>query len=219
MPNPWLRLYAEIANDPKVLVLTEALRWRYVALLCLHCNAQYENAPNDEVALSLRVTVEEWIETKEILIKRGLLRDNGSIKGWEKRQFISDIKDSTSAERQKRYRDNKRNARNATVTSRLPDTDTDKSSKPSVSHEKIVFDGSSFQNINGQLAVWNKAFPAVDVKIELAKAEAWLIANPKNRKSNYARFILNWLTKAQDKAPRSASNSSNLFDGVEGYGH
>ena len=44
---------------------------------------------------------------------------------WEKRQYISDLKDPTSAQRQKRYRDGKRNDRNATVTSRLPEADTD----------------------------------------------------------------------------------------------
>ena len=50
---------------------------------------------------------------------------DGKISGWDKRQYISDIKDPTAAERQKRYRKNKRNARNAPVTSRLPESDTD----------------------------------------------------------------------------------------------
>jgi uncharacterized protein YdaU (DUF1376 family) len=74
-------------------------------------------------------------------------------------------------------------------------------SKPTVDHEKIVFDGRSFQNINGQFEVWTSAFPAVDVQGELNRAAAWLIANPKNQKSNYARFLTNWLSRAQDKAP------------------
>lgn len=49
---------------------------------------------------------------------------------------------------------------------------------------------------------WAKAYPAVDVASELAKAAVWLTANPKNQKSNYARFLSNWLSKAQDRAPR-----------------
>ncbi len=48
---------------------------------------------------------------------------------------------------------------------------------------------------------WGSAYPAVDVQTELAKAGAWLLANPKNQKSNYARFLTNWLTRAQDRAP------------------
>lgn len=49
---------------------------------------------------------------------------------------------------------------------------------------------------------WVKAYPAVDVPGELAKAAVWLTSNPKNQKSNYARFLSNWLSKAQDRAPR-----------------
>jgi hypothetical protein len=48
---------------------------------------------------------------------------------------------------------------------------------------------------------WGTAYPAVDLQSELAKAAAWLLANPKNQKSNYARFLTNWLTRAQDRAP------------------
>jgi hypothetical protein len=48
---------------------------------------------------------------------------------------------------------------------------------------------------------WVKAYPAVDIGRELASACAWLIANPANQKSNYARFLTNWLKRAQDRAP------------------
>lgn len=47
---------------------------------------------------------------------------------------------------------------------------------------------------------WVKAYPAVDVDRELTAAATWLIANPKNVKSNYARFLTNWLSRAQDRA-------------------
>ena len=125
MANTWFRLYPEILHDPKVQILSETLRWRYVALLCLQCNDILKISPDDEIALSLRITVEEWSVTRTEFIKRNLLTQTGSIKGWEKRQFISDIKDPTASARQKRYRDSKRNERNANVTSRLPESDTD----------------------------------------------------------------------------------------------
>lgn len=51
------------------------------------------------------------------------------------------------------------------------------------------------------MASWRDAFPAIVVETEVARAGLWLTANPKNRKSNYERFLLNWLTRAQDKAP------------------
>lgn len=161
MPNPWFRLYAEIINDPKVLVVTEALRWRYVALLCIHCNEQYENVPDDEVALALRVTEQEWLETKQLFIKRKLLAEDGSISGWEKRQYISDLKDPTAAERQKRYRENKRNNRNASVTSRAPESDTDTDTDINITHdfEKFFAAYPNKKDKKKALAAWRKTKP------------------------------------------------------------
>lgn len=147
MANPWFRLYSKTITDTKLIAVTEALRWRYVALLCIQCNGEYETMPDDEIALALRITEEEWLSTKEIFIKRKLLDSDGTITSWEKLQYISDLKDPTAAERQKRYRDNKRNNRNATVTSRSPesDTDTDKTSKTNVRSSTSRFD--EFWNI------------------------------------------------------------------------
>lgn len=48
---------------------------------------------------------------------------------------------------------------------------------------------------------WASAYPAVAIDAELAKARAWAVANPKNRKSNWRRFLSAWLSRAQDKAP------------------
>ena len=49
---------------------------------------------------------------------------------------------------------------------------------------------------------WQQAYPAVDVLSELRRMETWASANPVNRKSNWQRFIVNWLTRAQDRAGR-----------------
>lgn len=53
------------------------------------------------------------------------------------------------------------------------------------------------------LSKWQDAYQAINVKTEIAKAEAWLLANPKNRKSDYVRFLNGWLSRAQDRAPRA----------------
>lgn len=68
---------------------------------------------------------------------------------------------------------------------------------------KINFDVSSskFSNLNGKLEVFKEKFPAVNVPAEILKMEAWLMSNPSNRKSNYEKFITNWLMRAQDRAP------------------
>ncbi|NPT59066.1 replication protein [Paraburkholderia elongata] len=57
------------------------------------------------------------------------------------------------------------------------------------------------------MAKWQQAYPALSLDAELSKASAWIIANPKNKKSNYARFLTNWLTRAQDKAPKQGGGN------------
>ena len=47
---------------------------------------------------------------------------------------------------------------------------------------------------------WAEAYPACDITSEFAKMREWMLANPKKaKKSNYRRFIVNWLSKAQDR--------------------
>lgn len=48
--------------------------------------------------------------------------------------------------------------------------------------------------------IWAKAYPAIDLDVELSKALAWVIANPKNVKSNWERFLAGWFTRSQDRA-------------------
>lgn len=55
---------------------------------------------------------------------------------------------------------------------------------------------------------WSRAYPALDVVAEVNRAAAWLYANPSNRKSDYVRFLTNWLARAQDRAPRSRTSGA-----------
>jgi hypothetical protein len=55
---------------------------------------------------------------------------------------------------------------------------------------------------SADLKAWAAAFPAISVPAEIRRAAEWLKANPKNRKSNYRRFLVGWFTRAQDRAPR-----------------
>ena len=43
-------------------------------------------------------------------------------------------------------------------------------------------------------------YPAIDVREEIRRAKAWLLANPRNAKKDWKRFINSWLSRAQDKA-------------------
>ena len=47
---------------------------------------------------------------------------------------------------------------------------------------------------------WSEAYPACDISTELTRMREWLISNPtKAVKSNWRRFITNWLSRSQDR--------------------
>ena len=77
-------------------------------------------------------------------------------------------------------------------------------SEPPSKKPQIDFDWSSysFKNITeNDIKLWQKAYPAIDIEQEINKAASWLAANPKNKKKNYRRFLTNWFSRAQDRAP------------------
>jgi len=68
--------------------------------------------------------------------------------------------------------------------------------------QQIIFSfkEKGWKNITkDHIKVWEKAYPACDINLELAQMEAWLLANPDKKKSQYERFINNWLKKSQDR--------------------
>ena len=69
---------------------------------------------------------------------------------------------------------------------------------------KIEFDFEirSFKNITVlQVKFWEEVYPDCDViDILTKKMPAWLDANPqKAHKKNYKRFIVNWLSRQQER--------------------
>lgn len=63
------------------------------------------------------------------------------------------------------------------------------------------FKSSSWEGIGeGDIAKWQEAYPACDIKIELARMREWILSNKqKGKKSNWRRFITNWLSRTQDR--------------------
>lgn len=86
-----------------------------------------------------------------------------------------------------------------------PDDDEPKIAEAKPAKIKPTFDWETGKIVGLPDAVidkWQEAYPAVNVRAEIAKAEAWQLANPKNRKGDYVRFLNNWLMRQQDRAPR-----------------
>lgn len=64
-----------------------------------------------------------------------------------------------------------------------------------------VWTGERWEGISPEIrAEWQAAFPACDIDRQLAAMKAWLVANASRaHKSNWPRFIVNWLKREQDR--------------------
>ena len=79
MSNPWFRLYSEFAIDAKMQMMSEAFQRRYIMLLCLRCSNGDVTLQDDEVAFQLRISNEEWLDTKACFVDKGLIAIDGSV--------------------------------------------------------------------------------------------------------------------------------------------
>lgn len=146
---PWFRLYADIVDDELMGFLSFEDQRHYVWLLALKCAGTLDKEyPRDGmldavVGRKLGLQGDALVNMKGRLLDMGLIDDAWQPRGWERRQYVSDAKDPTAAERMRRYRAKQRlqgtdqtasdgnephqtvTDRNAPVTLLLPDSDTD----------------------------------------------------------------------------------------------
>lgn len=113
-PMPWLKLWHNYLDSAKVQSVTEALRARYVALLCVTCRCDLGGALPDicQTAFMLRMTVTQLQESLDELVKAKLIDKNGKhyrIHDWSDWQGEK----SPGAIRQKRYRQRRNAGHNA----------------------------------------------------------------------------------------------------------
>lgn len=135
----WFRMYDDVVNDPKVLCLSsDALRWQWVALLCVASKNGGKLPAIAHVAVTLRLPPQRAAAVLVELHQAELLDklDDGTFvpHNWNGRQYQSD----SSAERMRRHRLRKTSASpditdsvtcdvtgDVTVTVQSTDTDTD----------------------------------------------------------------------------------------------
>lgn len=74
---------------------------------------------------------------------------------------------------------------------------------PSVIKIPVVKPAGEYPISADDVEGWKETFPAVDVIGELRKMREWCLANPQRRKTSRGvrRFIINWLSRAQDRGP------------------
>lgn len=67
-----------------------------------------------------------------------------------------------------------------------------------------MIDLTYFQIAEWRLLEWEQLYSPLNVVGELQKMKQWLDANPRRRKKNYNRFIINWLNKESARVERQA---------------
>jgi hypothetical protein len=159
----WFRFYDEVLNDPKVQLLPPEKFKIWVNLLCLASKNDGVLPALDAVTFALRVTRDDLVTTLDQFRDAGLLdlvevRDapmSYEPHNWKERQYISDTKDPTGAERARRYRERHgrvtRDGRDANVSVTATRTDTESDSEAdSDSEQKDI----SLRSVND----WPKDF-------------------------------------------------------------
>lgn len=78
----------------------------------------------------------------------------------------------------------------------------------------VLNDKSEYPVYERQTTEWREAYPAVDIRRELFKMKAWLDANPRKRKTKAGilRFVVNWLSRAQDKGGDEAEEEPPEYE-------
>ena len=116
MANPWFRMYAEFAHDPKVQMLSEVMQRRYLMLMCLRCSNALVTLHETEIAFYLRVTSEDLEETKRLFVAKGFIDSTWVLLNWDKRQFVSDSSAPRVAKLRAKRKATAKQACNVTVT-------------------------------------------------------------------------------------------------------
>jgi hypothetical protein len=139
-------------------------------------------------------------------------------------QWNTPAKDTTAAERMRKHREKERVARNTvTVTAPLrvtvtpdktrqdkiedipaapvPTSDPPKASRSRAKSSVSWTADAGWTGItDADRQEWQAAFPGAVLAQELAKATAWLKANPSRAgRRNWRRFLVGWLQRCQDK--------------------
>lgn len=130
----WFKLYPEIANHPRLRILSFEDRWHYVSLMCAKADGTLDQ-PNEKLrdqmlSVHLGLTPVEMAAVKERLMDVELIAEDWDIINWEDKQSS----DATGAARKRRQRAreklakeeelrNKNKEQDVTVTGQSRDTE------------------------------------------------------------------------------------------------
>jgi len=75
---------------------------------------------------------------------------------------------------------------------------------------KFSFETQKWEGIEEEdIKRLKESYPACDIQTELARMREWILANPQKRKKNWYRFIVNWLTRTQERGGTAGVQQKN----------
>lgn len=215
--NPWFRMYTDFLRDPKMLSLAFEDQRHFIAILALKSEGTLDSGATGAM-LDRMVAQFIWVdysaigEVKRRLIEADLIEQDWQPIAWNRRQFVSDH-DPTGAERQRRYRqkrrDDERDAlRNgdsngegdASVTLPEQNRTEQRQNRTEGRARKRATPIPAHFPITDSMRDWAKAnASSVDVERETAKFIDWAQATGKSYKDHIAAWR-NWIRKAGEFA-------------------
>lgn len=213
---------SDFLSDDKVALMSAAEVGAYVLLLCRAWQQKTPGtlpAKDEYLSRWARMSMEEWEATKEIILMPFELNDDVSPSRYEQHRMMRDIErisktlldrknKATMAANARWGKECPSNAQAVPKREKLKDK-TISSSKTS----KVTWsEDDGWVGVESSVPGWSEAFPNADVLGELKKMSAWLDANPGKRKKQYKRFIVNWLSGANQKGALSADKRTSEYD-------
>lgn len=77
---------------------------------------------------------------------------------------------------------------------------------------EIIFECQYFKVSKNKVLEFKIAFPYIDIMNEFNKMKLWLDANPTKHKSNYGKFILNWLSRSHQPKQKEFKDYDYMGD-------
>ena len=208
MANQWFRLYSEFATDPKIRMMGEALQRRYIMLLCLRCSNDDVTLHDDEITFQLRISNEEWQETKSAFLAKNLIGSDNSPSAWDKRQYRSD----SSTERVSMFRNKAKQECNVSVTP--PDTDTDTDTDTEVKTKSRGATASRLPDdwfpSDADISFCESERPDLKSNEVASRFRDYWVSQPgqRGRKTNWPATWRNWVRNEKRSAPAYVSTQS-----------
>ena len=118
---PWIKLYTEMLDDPKIGRLADAIKWRFVSLVLLAGECDQDGAfitgqhmmSIDDIAWRLRITSEQCETELEALLQCGVLELDGDVYYLPK---FSDRQGRPQSEKREKWRERKQRQRESQET-------------------------------------------------------------------------------------------------------